>query len=252
MASITSSDLSATSFSPPPSKSKPTTSAPVARWNRRRSCEATRRQTTPLNPGNASGASAPASKQPSWGSISASVTNITNGSAEHIYHTLYCARGQMENLIKLHNSQLATDRTSCLAPLANQMWLILHTAAYWLMLDLRDNIPKTHALVVAEFATLHEKLLKIGARVVETASRISSHSPPPVHTPACSGISPAPCSPRDPERRGQRQCPCAPFTHHPETPTRSKSTDRPSGKNAMPNCAQNQIAHKIINARPVG
>jgi hypothetical protein len=57
-------------------------------------------------------------------------------------------------------------------PLANQMRLILHTAAYWLMLDLRDNIPKTHALAVAEFATLREKLLKIGARVVETASRI--------------------------------------------------------------------------------
>ena len=88
------------------------------------------------------------------------VTNITNGSAEHIYHTLYCARGQMENLIKLHKSQLASDRTSCLAPLANQMRLILHTAAYWLMLDLRDNIPKTHALVVAEFATLRENFLK--------------------------------------------------------------------------------------------
>jgi hypothetical protein len=100
------------------------------------------------------------------------VTNITNGSAEHIYDALYCARGQMENLIKLHKSQLASDRTSCRAPLANQMRLILHTAAYWLMLDLRDNIPKTHALAVAEFATLREKLLKIGARVVETASRI--------------------------------------------------------------------------------
>jgi hypothetical protein len=38
----------------------------------------------------------------------------------------------------------------------------------------------------------------------------------------------------------------------PETPTRSKSTDRPSGKNAMPNCAQNQIALKTINARQLG
>jgi hypothetical protein len=66
----------------------------------------------------------------------------------------------------------SSDRTSCCAPLANQMRLILHTAADWLMLDRRDNIPKTHALAVAEFATLREKLLKIGARVVETASRI--------------------------------------------------------------------------------
>jgi len=100
------------------------------------------------------------------------VTNIAAGSAEHIYDTLYCARGQMENLIKLHKSQLASDRTSCRSPLANQMRLVLHTAAYWLMLELRDTIPKTHPLAVAEFATLREKLLKIGARIVETASRI--------------------------------------------------------------------------------
>jgi hypothetical protein len=78
----------------------------------------------------------------------------------------------MENLIKLHKSQLASDRTSCRVPLANQMRLILHTAAYWLMLELRDAIPKTHPLAVAEFVTLREKLLKIGARIVETASRI--------------------------------------------------------------------------------
>ena len=100
------------------------------------------------------------------------VTNIANGSPEHIYDTLYCARGQMENLIKLHKSQLASDRTSCRSPLANQMRLVLHTAAYWLMLELRDAIPKTNPLAVAEFVTLREKLLKIGARIVETASRI--------------------------------------------------------------------------------
>jgi hypothetical protein len=100
------------------------------------------------------------------------VTNITTSSAEYIYDTLYCARGQMENLIKLHKSQLASDRTSCRAPLANQMRLFLHTAAYWLMLELRDAIPKLHPLAVAEFATLRQKLLKIGARIVETSSRI--------------------------------------------------------------------------------
>jgi hypothetical protein len=43
-----------------------------------------------------------------------------------------------ENLIKLHKAQLASDRTSCRSPLANQMRLILHTAAYWLMLTVRD------------------------------------------------------------------------------------------------------------------
>jgi len=100
------------------------------------------------------------------------VTSIETGSAEHIYETLYCARGQAENLIKLHKAQLASDRTSCRSPLANQMRLILHTAAYWLMLTVRDVIPKAHALAAAEFATLRLRLLKLGARVIETASRV--------------------------------------------------------------------------------
>src|SRR6266851_2943830 len=94
------------------------------------------------------------------------------GSAEYLYETLYCARGQAENLIKLHKAQLASDRTSCRNPLANQMRLILHTAAYWLMLTVRDAIPKAHALATAEFNTIRLRLLKLGARVVEMASRV--------------------------------------------------------------------------------
>ena len=72
----------------------------------------------------------------------------------------------------MHKGQLASDRTSCRSPLANQMRLILHTAAYWLMLTLRDAIPKAHALAKAEFATIRLRLIKLGARVIETTSRI--------------------------------------------------------------------------------
>jgi hypothetical protein len=100
------------------------------------------------------------------------VTSIETGSAEHIYETLYCARGQAENLIKLHKTQLASDRTSCRSPLANQMRLILHTAAYWLILTVRDAIPKAHALATAEFTTIRLRLLKLGARVIEMTSRV--------------------------------------------------------------------------------
>ncbi|MGC2413424.1 MAG: IS1380 family transposase [Stellaceae bacterium] len=100
------------------------------------------------------------------------ITSIEAGSAEHIYETLYCARGQAENLIKLHKAQLASDRTSCRSPLANQMRLILHTAAYWLILTVRDAIPKAHALATAEFNTVRLRLLKLGARVIEMAARV--------------------------------------------------------------------------------
>jgi Transposase DDE domain group 1 len=100
------------------------------------------------------------------------VTNLTGRNAEYLYDTLYCARGQAENLIKRHKSQLASDRTSCRSPLANQVRLILHTAAYWLMWMLQQAVPETSPLKVAEFTTLRNKLLKIAARVTETASRI--------------------------------------------------------------------------------
>jgi hypothetical protein len=100
------------------------------------------------------------------------VTNIAAGSAEWLYDTLYCARGQAENLIKLHKTQLASDRTSCRDPLANQVRLVLHTGAYWLMLKLRDRIPRPQPLASAEFTTLRLRLLKVAARVIETATRV--------------------------------------------------------------------------------
>ena len=100
------------------------------------------------------------------------VTNITSGTAEWLYADLYCQRGQAENLIKLHKTQLTSDRTSCRAPLANQMRLVLHTAAYWLMLTVRDAIPEKNPLRVAEFNTLRLRLVKIAGRITETASRV--------------------------------------------------------------------------------
>jgi Transposase DDE domain group 1 len=100
------------------------------------------------------------------------VTNLRCGSAEWLYATLYCARGQAENLIKLHKVQLASDRTSCRAPLANQVRLILHTAAYWLLLCVHDAIPRPQPLATAEFTTLRLHLIKIGACITETTTRV--------------------------------------------------------------------------------
>ena len=100
------------------------------------------------------------------------VTSLNIGSAEWTYDSLYCARGQAENLIKLHKTQLASDRTSCRSALANQVRLVFHTAAYWLVLTVRDAIPKPRDLATAEFNTIRLRLLKIAARVIETATRV--------------------------------------------------------------------------------
>jgi hypothetical protein len=48
----------------------------------------------------------------------------------------------------------------------------LHTGAYWMLLKLRDAIPEPQALARAEFTTLRMMLLKIAARITETASRV--------------------------------------------------------------------------------
>lgn len=100
------------------------------------------------------------------------VVTSLKGSARHLYETVYCARGQAENFIKWHKAQLASDRTSCRDPKANQFRLILHTAAYWLMLTARNAIAKRSSLSAAEFATLRLRLIKIAARVIEGAARI--------------------------------------------------------------------------------
>ena len=100
------------------------------------------------------------------------VTSIARCDPASLYSGIYCARGQAENLIKRHKSRLASDRTSCRSPLANQMRLILHTAAYWLMRSMRDAIPLQQPPAKGEFSTLRLRLLKVAVRIRETATRI--------------------------------------------------------------------------------
>ena len=105
------------------------------------------------------------------------VVTSLKGSAQHLYENVYCQRGQMENLIKLHKAQLASDRMSCHSATANQVRLVLHTAAFWLMHGVRAAIPKISPFASCEFATIRERLLKIGARVIEHIARIRVQLP---------------------------------------------------------------------------
>jgi hypothetical protein len=49
-------------------------------------------------------------------------------------------------------AQLASDRMSCHSATANQVRLVLHTAAFWLMHGVRAAIPQSSPLASAEFA----------------------------------------------------------------------------------------------------
>lgn len=69
------------------------------------------------------------------------VTSLETG-GKRLYEHLYCRRGEAENHIKAFKRHLAADRTSCHRATANQMRLMLHARAYWLMWGLRASTPR--------------------------------------------------------------------------------------------------------------
>jgi hypothetical protein len=99
------------------------------------------------------------------------VTNLA-GLPKALYEKVYCARGQAENLIKAHKLHLASDRTSCTRATANQFRLLIHTAAYWLLLSLRGLAPRNSFWRYAQFDTIRLCLIKVAGRVTELVTRI--------------------------------------------------------------------------------
>jgi len=91
-------------------------------------------------------------------------------------YEFYCRRGDQENRIKEMKLDLASGRTSCHKFLANQFRLLLHTAACTLMGTLSKALEGTE-WAKAQIGTIRLRLLKIGARVVETCRKIWLHMP---------------------------------------------------------------------------
>lgn len=103
------------------------------------------------------------------------VTNLENLSDVEAYE-FYCGRGEQENRIKEMKLDLSSGRTSCHSFLANQFRLLFHTAACMLMGVLQESLAGTR-FAKAQIGTLRSRLLKVGARVVETARKIWFHLP---------------------------------------------------------------------------
>ena len=146
--------------------------------------------------GEGAAGSRPASRPPARASTSAMSWFPTSRPARPDGSTpgSTASASKAENLIKLHKAQLASDRTSCRAATANQMRLVLHTAAYWLVLAVREAIPKAHALAKAEFAAVRVAAAQ-GRRSCHrgSASRVQrSPLPPPAPTPTCTPASSLP------------------------------------------------------------
>jgi hypothetical protein len=92
--------------------------------------------------------------------------------ARHLYESIYCARGDMENRIKECQLDLFADRTSAASMRANQLRLWFASMAYVLVCALR-RIGLSHTqFAQATCGTIRLKLLKIGALVRISVRRI--------------------------------------------------------------------------------
>jgi len=105
------------------------------------------------------------------------VTSLERSGARYLYETVYCARGNMELMIKDHKLGLKSDRTSCTRKEANQFRLFLHSAAYVIMHALRENLLKGSEFARAQLDTIRLRLLKIGARVEVKKTLVRFHLP---------------------------------------------------------------------------
>jgi len=102
------------------------------------------------------------------------ITNLKQ-SSQWIYQQVYCQRGDIENRIKeLHDLEI--DRTSCSRFWANQLRVLLTTAAYVLLQELRLRAAGTDC-ARAQVGTLRDRLLKLGTRVMVSVRRIVVHLP---------------------------------------------------------------------------
>ena len=103
------------------------------------------------------------------------VTSLSPAEAEarHLYETIYCARGEMENRIKECQLDLFADRTSAATMRANQLRLWFAAAAYVLIAALRRIGLQQTDFATATCGSIRRKLLKIGALVRISVRRIS-------------------------------------------------------------------------------
>jgi hypothetical protein len=89
-------------------------------------------------------------------------------------YEFYAQRGEGENRIKDLKLHVKAERLSCHRFIANQFRLLLHACAYWLLDTLRRKLMESGVRRM-QLDTLRVRLIKIGGRVRELATKIRLH-----------------------------------------------------------------------------
>jgi len=91
---------------------------------------------------------------------------------QRLYEELYCARGEMENVLKQQTLDLAADRLSSHHLASNQLRLWLSTFAYLLLERVRALGLRGTELARATVGSVRLKLLKVAAQVTVSVRRV--------------------------------------------------------------------------------
>ena len=102
------------------------------------------------------------------------VTNLSADQfvAEPLYEKIYCARGSMENQIKVQQMDLFADRTSTRIFDANQLRLWFSAIAHLLVETLRREVLGGTSLACATIGQIRLRFFKLAARVKVSCRRI--------------------------------------------------------------------------------
>ncbi len=102
------------------------------------------------------------------------VSNLEMGEfgARRLYEDIYCARGDMENQIKVQQMDLFADRTSTKIFDANQLRLWFSAFAHLLVEALRAEVLKDTRLADATIGQIRLRFFKLAARVKVSCRRV--------------------------------------------------------------------------------
>jgi hypothetical protein len=100
------------------------------------------------------------------------ITNLPEQNSQAVYDEHYCPRGDMENQIKQQKLDLFASRVSCQRFLANQFRVLLSAYAHLLLSSLRQVGLTDTKFANSYYATMRNKLFKIGAVVIKNTRRI--------------------------------------------------------------------------------
>ncbi len=103
------------------------------------------------------------------------VSSFRVATAQYLYTTVYCGRGEAELFIKECKLGLGSDTSPCREATANQFRLLLHAAAYSIMHRFRSTLLAGTKWERSTFAEIRLRLFKIAGRLEVLKTKVRLH-----------------------------------------------------------------------------